>query len=58
MLDVLGESVVCYNTDCIAYIDYGKNTAKTGCLLRYWTDESGDDVWIIDWVSMVPKSYC
>jgi hypothetical protein len=40
------------------YIDNGKNTLKTGCLLGDWTDELGKDVWSVDWVSTGPKSYC
>jgi hypothetical protein len=31
---------------------------KTGCLLGDWTDELGKSVWIVDWVSTGPKSYC
>jgi hypothetical protein len=30
----------------IVYIDDGKNTVKTGCLLGDWTDELGKGVWI------------
>ncbi|XP_063909842.1 uncharacterized protein LOC135127329 [Zophobas morio] len=41
MLDILGESVAYYDTDSIVYIDNGKNTVKTGCLLGDWTDELG-----------------
>jgi hypothetical protein len=40
------------------YLDNGKNTVKTGCLLGDWSDELGKDVWIVDWVSTGPKSYC
>lgn len=58
MLDNLGESVVYYDTDSIVYIDNGCNTVKTGCLLGDWTDELGKDVWIDDWISTGPKSYC
>jgi hypothetical protein len=58
MLDKLRESVVYYDTDSIVYVDNGKNTVKTGCLLGDWTDELGKDVWIVDWVSTGPKSYC
>lgn len=39
MLDILGETVVYYDTDSIIYIEDGKNTVKTGCLLAVWTDE-------------------
>jgi hypothetical protein len=58
MLDKLGKSVAYYDTDSIVYIDDGKNTVKTGCLLGDWTDELGKGVWIIDWISTGPKSYC
>jgi hypothetical protein len=58
MLDKLGKSVAYYDTDSIVYIDDGKNTVKTGCLLGHWTDELGKGVWIIDWISTGPKSYC
>jgi hypothetical protein len=58
MLDKLGKSVAYYDTDSIVYIDDGKNTVKTGCLLGHWTDELGKGVWIIDWKSTGPKSYC
>jgi hypothetical protein len=57
-LDKLGEVVVYYDTDSVVYIDDGKNTIKTGCLLGEWTDELGKDVWIVDWLSTGPKSYC
>jgi hypothetical protein len=57
MLDKLGKSVAYYDTDSIVYIDDGKNTVKTGCLLGDWTDELGKGVWIIDWISTGPKSY-
>jgi hypothetical protein len=53
-----GKSVAYYDTDSIVYIDDGKNTVKTGCLLGDWTDELGKGVWIIDWISTGPKSYC
>jgi hypothetical protein len=47
MLDILEESIVYYDTDSIVYyIDNGKNTVKTGCLLGDWTDELGKDIWI------------
>jgi hypothetical protein len=58
MLDKLAEAVVYYDTDSVVYIDDGKNTIKTGCLLGEWTDELGKDVWIVDWLSTGPKSYC
>jgi hypothetical protein len=58
MLDKLGKSVAYYDTHSIVYIDDGKNTVKTGCLLGDWTDELGKDVWIVDWLSTGPKSYC
>jgi hypothetical protein len=58
MLDKLGKNVAYYDTDSIVYIDDGKNTVKTGCLLGDWTDELGKGVWIIDWISTGPKSYC
>jgi hypothetical protein len=40
------------------YIENGKNTVKTGWLLGDWTDELGKGVWIVDWESTGPKSYC
>jgi hypothetical protein len=58
MLDKLGKSAAYYDTDSIVYIDDGKNTVKTGCLLGDWTDELGKGVWIIDWISTDPRSYC
>jgi hypothetical protein len=44
-----------FGTPCI---DNGKNSVKTGCLLGDWPDELGKSVWIVDWVSTSPKSYC
>jgi hypothetical protein len=50
------------DTDCIVYSysykDDGKSTVKTGCLLGDRIDELDKNVWIIDWVSTGPKSYC
>jgi len=43
MLDKLGQSVACYDTDSIVYIDNGKKIIKTGCMLGEWTDELGKD---------------
>jgi hypothetical protein len=37
------------------YIDNGKNTVKTGCLLGDWADELGKDVWIADWYQQVQR---
>jgi hypothetical protein len=62
MLDILGESVeyimIQIALSLYTYIDNSKNTVKTGCLLGDWTDELGKDIWIVDWVSTGPKSYC
>jgi hypothetical protein len=43
------------------YLDVGKTTVKTGCLLGDWIDEFDKEIWIVDWVSTLstgPKSYC
>jgi hypothetical protein len=58
ILDVLGESIVYYDTDSIVYLDNGKNTAIKGCLLGDWTYKLGKGVCIIEWVSTGPKGYC
>jgi len=57
MLDKLGQSVAYYDTDSTVYIDDGKNTVKTGCMLGEWTDELEKDDYITEWVSTGPKSY-
>ena len=57
MLDKLGQSVAYYDTDSIVYIDNGKNSIKTGCMLGEWTDELGKDDHIKEWFSTGPQSY-
>jgi len=57
MLDKLGQSVAYYDTDSIFYIDNGKNSVKTGCMLGEWTDELGKDTYIKEWLSTGPKIY-
>jgi len=57
MLDKLGHSVAYYDTDSIVYIDNGKNSIKTGCMLGEWTDELGKDNYIKQWFLTGPKSY-
>ncbi|XP_039294128.1 uncharacterized protein LOC120353641 [Nilaparvata lugens] len=57
MLDQLGQSVVYYDTDSVVYIDDGRNTVQTGCMLGEWTDELGKNDHINDWISTGPKSY-
>jgi hypothetical protein len=44
------KNLIYYNGD-VLYI-HGENTVKTGCLLGDYTDELGNGVWIIDWISI------
>ena len=57
MLDKLGKSVACYDTDGIVYIDSGQDMIKTGCILGQQSDELGKDKYIKKWLSTGPKSY-
>lgn len=57
MLEKLDENVVYYDTDSIVYIDDGTNTVETGEMLGDWSNELGDNEYIIEWVSTGPKSY-
>ncbi|UYV84553.1 hypothetical protein LAZ67_X002599 [Cordylochernes scorpioides] len=57
MLDKLGDKVIYYDTDSVVYIDDGTNKIKTGCSLGEWTDELGDDKYMISWISGASKDY-
>jgi len=57
MLDKLGWSVAYYNTDSFVYVNNGKNSVKTGCMLGERTDELGKNNYMKEWFSTGPKIY-
>ena len=57
MLSKLGRAVLYCDTDSIIYVDDGTNTVQTGDLLGEWTDELGEGVHIVKFLTTGPKSY-